>query len=71
MSRKIQISNHYSLEELQVLLPKVQNLEMRFRMLVIERILSNPKYLEMRYVNHFIFHLIHCIVGLDGTMKVD
>lgn len=43
MSRKIQISNHYSLEELQVLLPKVQNLEMRFRMLVIERILSNPK----------------------------
>jgi len=43
MSRKIQISNHYSLEELQVLLPKVQNLEVRFRMLVIERILSNPK----------------------------
>jgi len=43
MSRKIQISDHYSLEELQVLLPKVQNLEARFRMLVIERILSNPK----------------------------
>lgn len=43
MSRKIQISNHCSLEELQILLPKVQNLEVRFRMLVIERILSNPK----------------------------
>lgn len=43
MSRKIQISNHCSLEELRILLPKVQNLEIRFRMLIIERILSNPK----------------------------
>ena len=23
----------------------------------------------MRYVNHFIFHLIHCIVGLDGKWR--
>lgn len=43
MSRKIQISNHCSLKELRILLPKVQNLEIRFRMLIIERILSNPK----------------------------
>jgi transposase len=43
MAKQIKINNHHTLEEWQKLLPKVQNLEVRFRMLVIENILRDPK----------------------------
>ena len=42
MAKKIKIEEHYTLEEWQKLIPKNQDLEVRFRMLVIEKILSNP-----------------------------
>jgi|AAUQ01.1.fsa_nt_gi transposase len=42
MARRIKIENHYTLDEWQKLIPKVQNLEHRFRMLIIENILKNP-----------------------------
>ena len=42
MAKRIKIENHYKLEEWQELIPKNQNLDVRFKMLVIEKILSNP-----------------------------
>ncbi len=42
MARRIKIENHYTLDEWQKLIPKVQNLEHRFRIFIIENILKNP-----------------------------
>lgn len=42
MSRKITIANHYTIEEWKELIPRNQDFGIRYRMLVIERILSNP-----------------------------
>ena len=42
MAKRIKIKNHYTLEQWQELIPKNQNLDVRFRMLVIEKILNNP-----------------------------
>jgi transposase len=43
MAKRINIINHYTVKEWQELIPKNQNLDVRFKMLVIEKILSNPK----------------------------
>jgi transposase len=43
MGRRIKLIKHHTLAEWQELIPKVQNLETRFRMLAIERVLVNPE----------------------------
>jgi len=42
MAKRININNHYTTKEWQELIPKNQNLDVRFKMLVIEKILNNP-----------------------------
>ena len=42
VTKRINIKEHYTLEQWQELIPKNRNLDVRFRMLVIEKILSNP-----------------------------
>lgn len=42
MAKRINVKNHYTLEEWQKLIVKNQNLDVRFRMLAIERVLANP-----------------------------
>jgi transposase len=43
MAKRIHINDYYSLKEWQKLIKKNQNLDVRFRMLIIERVLANPK----------------------------
>lgn len=42
MAKRINVKNHYTLKEWQKLIVKNQNLDVRFRMLAIERVLANP-----------------------------
>jgi len=42
MAKRINVKNHYTPEEWQKLIVKNQNLDVRFRMLAIERVLVNP-----------------------------
>ena len=42
MAKRINIKEHYTLEQWQELIPKNQNLDVRFKMLVIEKILKDP-----------------------------
>lgn len=53
MAKRIKIENHYTLEEWQKLIPKNQNLDVRFKMLVIEKILNNPKISSKEICNIF------------------
>ena len=53
MAKRINIKNHYTLEQWQDLIPKNQNLDVRFKMLVIEKILSNPKISSKEICNIF------------------
>ncbi len=53
MARKLKLVKHYSLEQWQELIKKNQNLDVRFRMLVIERIMANPKISSKDICNQF------------------
>lgn len=53
MAKRIKLEEYYSLEDWQKLIKKNQNLEVRFRMLVIERILSNPKISSKEICSQF------------------
>jgi transposase len=48
MAKRIHINDYCSLKEWQKLIKKNQNLDVRFRMLIIERVLANPKILHQK-----------------------
>ena len=53
MAKRLKIEDHYNLVEWQKLIRKNQNLDVRFRMLVIERILANPNMSSQEICEQF------------------